>query len=157
MAHRSFVLCGLVAAAVLIAARSEAQPLVILPDHITLGGSIATSSNADENSGTRAPDVALHLEIPFFQPYRIRFDAGRVTWRFGSEQTPRAQLADDVTLTRTTVSLVKVVAPRTLRNPLAAYAGGGIGMYHWGFDQSRPAVPIRAGYHVLAGFECILR
>ena len=67
MAYRVWILAGIVALA--LAAPAPAQPLIILPDHVTLGGSLARSDNADDNSGDHSPDVAATLELPLCSRY----------------------------------------------------------------------------------------
>ena len=154
MAYRVWILAGIVALA--LAAPAQAQPLIILPDHVTLGGSLARSDNADDNSGDHSPDVAATLELPLRQPVRLRFGVGRVAWRFGGRTADRSSPADTVSLTRATVSLIKMVVPPRVGDRLGAYVGGGVGIYHYGFRHGSGAVPTRKGVHALAGLECPL-
>jgi hypothetical protein len=152
MAFREWL--AAVAVATTMAAPAAAQPIVILPDRIAVGAAVAASVNGDRKSGNHAPDVAVTLELPVFDPYRLRFDAGIVAWRFGDED-PAARTAEryTVTLKRATISVVKVARPVMGRIPIALFAGAGAGVYHYGFQHGENAVLTRAGVHALAGFD----
>jgi hypothetical protein len=158
MAYRNGIAAGVVALGLVLAGRAEAQPLIILPDRLAVSASLGLSGNGDLNSGDRSPDISGALELPLEQPFRLRLGAGRVLWGFGGRdaQGP-TQPRDTVSLTRGTLSILKTLVPPMAGGmPVAAYVGGGVGIYHYGFRHGVAAVPTRWGLHALAGIEYIL-
>ena len=152
MTGRMWRLCATVLSVMVLAADvAAAQPIVILPDHITLGGTVYSSANsavADE-----APEFAASLELPVYWPFRIRIDTARTRWE--QEGRTSNEPARPATLARGTVSLVKAVDPRRLGKPIGAYAGVGVGLYRYARYPDEPA-RVRRGFNLLAGIELTL-
>jgi hypothetical protein len=158
MADGRWMACGVASLALVLVGRAEAQPLVILPDRLVVSGSIGVSANSEGYSGDSSLDFAGAVELPLVQPFRLRFAAGRVAWRFGPPRDAAGPLArDTISLTRATISIMKTIAPPVVGGvPLAVYAGGGAGVYHYGLQRGTAAVPTRWGLHALGGIEYIL-
>ena len=135
------------------AGAAAAQPVIVLPDHPTVSGSIGFAANGDDYSGSSAADVSAALEVPLVQPYRVRVAAGRVAWGFSNRSDGKPQWRDTITVTRATASLIKVVVPPLVGSSVGFYLGAGPGLYHWGFDRGSGAVGTRLGVHGLVGVE----
>jgi len=140
---------GIVMGVLLAAGPVSAQPVVILPDHITFGGVVSASTKV----GAAGRELAASLELPVYWPYRVRIDAGRSGWETpGHMSTDRGDIA---TLARGTVSVIKAIDPRRLGKPVGTYGGLGVGVYKYAARRGEPA-HIMSGCNLLGGVELTL-
>lgn len=112
-----------------------------------LSGAVTADRNAEGDPVTA--DFAVNLDIPLPWRARVRAEFGRARWTFdGNHLMPTALPPEHVTLTRVSASYLLV--PAAWRG---AYAGGGLGVYRYGSEQSPMPRSTRPGLHALAGAD----
>lgn len=108
-----------------------------------IGGAIGAPSNADETVRHRVgPDVSALFELPVANTWSVRAEVSRSSWLDKREALPNAPLHDTVALSRITVGAIHKVP----LDPITAYVGGGVGLYHYGSEAS-------SGIHGVVGLQ----
>jgi hypothetical protein len=123
-----------------------------LTDAIVVGGSVAAAGSGAE-SLAGGPEIGALIEVPIGDEYRLRGEAATGAWHFDGypyDRVPGSQMIRH----RFTASVVRSRWPPSPARRLAAYAGGGAGIYLYRF----PARPDGGawGIHGLAGAEYLL-
>jgi hypothetical protein len=142
--------CGFLVAIVLPASALAQSPGFQVWERPAAGLMLGAAANADEGSGNRSADIDFVFDTPVVFGYRVRADASRVGWRYGSRNTPGLPASETVTVKSIRVALLRVrhASPHT-----AAYAGGGYGVYRFEYARSPLHNPWRGGVHGVAGLE----
>jgi len=114
---------------------------------------LGPAANADLNSGHTGAEASFVFDTPAVFGSRLRADVSRVSWRFEDRDSLGGLRSSDVV----TLKSIRLSALRVARaGPRAAgYAGGGYGVYRYGYASAPLRRPWRGGLHGLAGLEFI--
>ena len=150
-----------------IAQPAAAQSISLIPCwRPAIGIGIGPMVNGDRNGGGSEHDIPgsgaarnvnASVDIPVGGEWAARVEAGTVSWMFEERNfTGTLLLRDRVRLKRLTAGAMKVLDSRGPCDlPLRIYAGGGIGVYRYEYDEGSAIT--RGGVHVFAGMDVQLR
>ena len=150
-----------------IAQPAAAQSISLIPCwRPAIGIGIGPMVNGDRNSGgseydipgsDAARNVNASVDIPVVDEWAARVEAGTVSWMFEERDfSGNLLLRDRVRLKRLTAGAMKILdGPAPCDFPLRIYAGGGIGVYRYEYDEG--AAITRGGVHVFAGMDVQFR